>query len=126
VNQKKRAAWWEITNDPPSPRFLRWSRGIIIVGWAIALIVGVPTVVSDAKTILRTYPPGERRQEAMRTLIEESGTLLVAVPGMALAIFGFGIRPRRATSVWMQGRPWFTPLWQTRKRHTDQKRKNGV
>jgi hypothetical protein len=105
---------WRLTDEKPSPRFLRWVRGTILVLWAVVLLVGVPRVVNQASEILQS-PPSPSRSQALRDLAAEAVVFMVAIPFTALAIFGFGIVPRKNAAI--TGGPWFVSVWRTSRRN---------
>jgi hypothetical protein len=106
--------WWMPTNDPPTPGQLRGVRRIILVGWAIVLLFGVPKVASQAADILRLQPPGAARNQALRDLAAEAFAGLVAAPFVVLGIFGYGIVPRGKSATG----PPYVPGWRAPK-HPD-------
>jgi hypothetical protein len=115
-----------LTDDPPSPRFVRWVRGVIISIWAIVLFAQGPGVFAQLRMILSSMPPGASRRAALESVLQDAGVSFLCVPLVALAIFGFGVFPRRAADVWSTGGPWFVPLWRSSKKPRSDKSADGT
>ena len=90
-------------------------RATILGVWALVLFVGVPGVIRDARAILESQPPGVTRNAALRDLVAETVVNLVALPFIALSIFGYGVFPRNNAAV--TGGPWFVSAWRSRRPH---------
>ena len=112
--EPKRTSWWRYSDQPPSARFLLWMRGVILVVWAVALLFGVPKVVTEANGILASKPSGVVRSQELRNLVVETVIVYVAVPFIVLGIFGFGVVPRRNSA--MTGQTLFDVSWRPSRR----------
>lgn len=86
----------------------------ILVLWTVVLLFGVPSVVKEANAILASKPPGPVRSQELRDLVVQALVIFVAAPFIALAIFGFGVIPRRGAA--MTGGRSFDVLWRSRRR----------
>ena len=123
--QKPGNRWWRLTDDPPSPKLLRWVRCVIFGLWAVLLLVAVPNVIADAKNILRSNPPGATRRAALEQLIVESTMMFVVAPFFLLAALGYGVVPRKNAGA--SGGPWFVSVWRSSKQErTSTKRRRGT
>jgi hypothetical protein len=125
MRKKRPARWWQLTDEPPNPTFLRWVRVVILIVWAAVLVVGIPDTVSEARSIL-AFPPSEIRRAALETLVIESIVKLVAMPFVVLAVFGFGVFPRNVVNVWSTGGPPFVPLWRSVKNRRSARKRTAV
>ena len=112
---------WRSDDAPPRPWILWTVRGLLIAVWVYLMIATVPSTIERVNHIRSIMPPGPERRAALDSVIEQAVTTLV-MPLFLLAIFGFGVFPRRATDVWNSGGPWFVPLWRSEKKGISRKR----
>ena len=119
MRRKSRNAW--LSNGPPRPWLLWTVRGVLLGVWVLVLVIGVPTVIDELHNLRATMPPGPERQAALDGILEQAVTMLL-LPVVLLAIFGFGVGPRKASDVWATGGPWFVPLWRSDQRKARTKR----
>ena len=113
--RKTRKEW--LSDAPPRPWLLWTIRGLLGGFALLTLAVGVPAIFIQIHDIRTTMPYGPERQAAIDGVIEQAVRLLL-VPLFLLAVFGFGVFPRKATDVWSTGGPWFVPLWRSDKKKT--------
>jgi len=84
-------------------------------------LAGVPNVITDAKDILRSNPPGETRRAALEELIVESMMMFVVAPFFLLAALGYGVVPRKNAGA--SGGPWFVSVWRSSKHERTSKKR---
>jgi uncharacterized RDD family membrane protein YckC len=94
-------------------------RRIIVVLWVIFVAIAFPPAIKETRAILQR-PPSAHRSDALRDHIAVSLFAMVAAPLMALAIFGYGVAPRKNAGV--TGGPLFVTLWRNRKDRSSKKK----
>jgi hypothetical protein len=100
---------------------------VVIIGiWGIVLFTHGPVVFSRLQMILSSMPPGASRRAALEPVLQDAGVSLFCLPLVALAIFGFGVFPRRAADVWSTGGPWFVPMWRSSKKRRSGESADGT
>ena len=114
-----------LTDDRPPRRWLLWTlRGLSIVVFGGLLIGHVPHLIERVHN-MRSMPVGAERETALDGIIDETVTSVIG-PLMLLVVFGFGIFPRSAISVWTWGGPWFVPMWRADKQQNDRPRRRAA
>ena len=89
---------------------------MIVAGWVLTILVSAPSFLQEAR---RTWamPSGQTRRDALADLIVSVLMVDVAVPFGALAMFGYGVFPRKNASITSE--PPFLVLWDEAKRKKD-------
>ena len=95
----------------PSRTFIVWIRGILLAWWIALLILDGPEVVRRFNQIRTANMPSGDRSSALQRLCIDAAVDLVALPGLLIAMLGYGIALDRMAMV--NGGPWFRLWWST-------------
>ena len=112
----RREKRFNITLGPPRARFLKWVRRVIVVGWAVLIVASAPSFVKDMQRAWAT-PSGPTRRMAVADVIVNVVMVDVALPFGALAMFGYGVVPKR--NYLITGKPPVGLSWDEAKRKKD-------
>jgi hypothetical protein len=116
MTTRQRQPWdaADILDKPPNARLLRWVRLVILIGWAVLLGLNLPVVILEVQRILSSMPPGPARHATVEKVVLDAIGYFVCLPLFVLGLFGYGVAPRIASSVWTTGGPWFVPIWRSK------------
>jgi len=79
------------------------------VWWFFLLVLGGPDFLRRFNDIRATTVRDADRSEALQRVVVDAAVELIALPGMLVAMLGYGIALDR-TSI-LTGGPWFRPWW---------------
>jgi hypothetical protein len=95
-------------------------RRVIVAGWVLTVLVSAPSFVQEGRRI-SAMASGSTRRDALMDLIVSVLMVDVAMPLGALAMFGYGVVPRRNALI--TGEPPFQLSWDEAKRKKDAARR---